>query len=169
MEKYSLWLRPTQAQIDEFMKIISNLAHDFRSVPFPPHISLLSSYSNDLNTIKQTCENIVDQTQNFDIPLKLIDYTDTYYRNFFILALLTSTLANIYKTAKKELDYKTEEQYIPHVSLYYGKLDIESKKSLKEKLEGSYPKIINCQRIDLFNTTGEIPDWYLIESYYFQN
>ena len=106
-EKYSLWLRPAQAQIDEFMKIISSLAHNYQSVPFPPHITLLSTCSNDLNTIKQTCVNIVDQTQDFDIPLKIIDYTDTYYRNFFILGELSSTLVYIYEIAKKELDYKT--------------------------------------------------------------
>ena len=168
-EKYSLWLRPAQAQIDEFMKIISSLAHNYQSVIFPPHITLLSTCSNDLNTIKQTCEYIVDQTQDFDIPLKIIDYSDTYYRNFFIPGELSSTLVYIYEIAKKELDYKPEEQYMPHVSLFYGKLDIELKRSLKEKLKGSYPQIFNCKRIDIFNSTGKAPDWYLIESYYFQS
>lgn len=164
---YSLWLRPTQIQIDEFTQIISSLAHSYRTAPFPPHITLLSRIPAELNIIKRICKKIVDQTQEFDIPLQEIDFTEAYYRNFFILAELTQELSRFYEKAKIELACKTNEEFMPHLSLLYGKLDLKTKNKLKDKLEGTYPKIVNCQRLDLYETTGNISDWFLIESYYF--
>ena len=165
---YSLWLRPTQIQIDEFSQIISSLAHSYRTAPFPPHITLLSSIPTKLSIIKRVCKKIVDQMQEFDIPLQKIDYTEAYYRNFFIVAELTQELSRFYEKAKLELACKTYEEFMPHLSLLYGKLDLKTKKKLKEKLEGAYPKIVDCQRLDLYETTGNIYDWSLIESYYFR-
>lgn len=164
---YSLWLRPTQIQIDEFTQIISSLAHIYRTAPFPPHITLLSSIPTKLNIIKRICKKIVDQTQEFEIPLQKIDFTEAYYRNFFILAESTQELSRFYEKAKIELTCKTNEDFMPHLSLLYGKLDLKTKNKLKDKLEGTYPKIVNCQRLDLYETTGKISDWFLIESFYF--
>lgn len=164
---YSLWLRPAQTQIDEFTEIISGLAHSYRTAPFPPHITLLSSIPTKLSIIKQICKKIVNQTQEFDIPLQKIDYTEAYYRNFFILADVTQELSKIYEKAKIELAYKTNEDFMPHLSLLYGKLDLKTKNKLKEKLEGTYPKKVNCQRLDIYNSAGNVSDWFLIESYPF--
>ena len=166
---YSLWLRPEQTQLDEFTEIVSNLAHRFRTKPFPPHITLLSSIHAELDTVKQACTKIVDGNQQFDIPLPSIDYTEAYYRNFYILAEMTPALLNVYEHAKQALSYKTNEEYMPHVSLLYGDLAVETKQSLKEQLEGYYPKIFKCQRLDLYNSTGSVSDWHLIKSYHFYN
>ena len=167
MEQYSLWLRPEQKQINELTEIVSDLAHRYRTQPFPPHITLLSRIPADIDTIKQACKKIVEQTQVFEIPLWKIDYTEAYYRNFFILAEHTSSLINVHECAKKLLNFTSDEEFIPHVSLLYGKLDIETKKSLKEQLEDTYPRILNCNRLDFYNSSGNESDWHVVESYYF--
>ena len=164
---FSLWLRPEQRQIDELTEIVSDLAHRYCTQPFPPHITLLSSISADITTIRQACKKIVDQTLEFEIPLQKIDYTEAYYRNFYILAEFTSPLLTIYEYAKKLLSFANAEKYMPHVSLLYGDLDIETKESLKKRLEGAYPQTLNCNRLDLYNCSGTVSDWLLVESYFF--
>ena len=162
-----MWLRPAQTQIDEFMQIISMLAHSYRTAPFPPHITLLSGICSNLNTVKRACKKIVDQTQKIDIPLQKIAYTEAYYRNFYIEAELTKVLSKIHESAKIGLANKTTETFMPHLSLLYGKLDLKTKIKLTEQLEDTYPKIVNCLRLDLYETTGKINEWSLIEPYYF--
>ena len=164
---YSLWLRPEQKQIDELTKIVSDLAHRYRTQPFPPHITLLSRIPADMDTIKQACKKIVEQTQEFEIRLQKIDYSEAYYRNFYILTENTSSLLSVYEYAKKLLNFTSDEKYMPHVSLLYGDLDIETKNSLKEQLEDTYPRILNCNRLDLYYSSGDESDWHLVESYYF--
>ncbi len=164
-----MWLRPKQNQIDELTEIISSLAHRFGTKPFPPHITLLANIPGELDTIKHACTKIVDQIQGFDIPLQKIAYSDAYYRNFYILAEITSPLLNVYKCAKIQLNYESDEKYMPHVSLLYGKLDNETKESLKKQFDSVYPKLLQCSRLDLYNSSGTIVDWHLVESYSFTN
>ncbi len=164
---YSLWLRPTQDQIDAFTNIISDLSHRYRTKAFPPHITLLAGLTTNLDTLKQVCNKIVDQVHEFGIPLQKIDYTEAYFRNFYLLAENTSDLLNLYKKAVENLTHENNEKYMPHVSLLYGKLDSKTKQVLKEQLTSVYLKTFNCQRLDIYNTTGDILNWHLVKSYYF--
>lgn len=163
---YSLWLRPSQSQIDELTKIISRLAHHNRGVLFPPHITLLTSISASRNTITNICTQIIEQHSAFDITLEEIAYTDMYFRNLYILARLESSLISLYEDSKKRLNHTTNEVFIPHVSLFYGKLDVKKQQALKEELTNNYSKVFSCQRIDLYETTGKESEWHLIKTFY---
>lgn len=166
---YSLWLRPDQAQVNEIMNIISELSHRFNSTPFPPHITLLPSISADTATITKACENIIDQHSVFNIALEQIGYTENYYRSLYILAKLEQPLINIFKAAKHQLNHKTQEIFMPHVSLYYGKLNEKKQQALKEKLDEHCPKIFSCQRLDLYCTSNKESEWYLVDSFNLSN
>lgn len=162
---YSLWLRPSQTQIDEFTKIISALSHRFNTTPFPPHITLLSSIYTEMSTLTRLCENIINKHCAFNITLEQIAYTNDYFRNLYILARLEPPLVNIHEEAKKQLDYKTDETYTPHVSLFYGKLIEKKQQALKQELDKRYPKVFNCNRLDLYCTSGKESEWHLIDSF----
>ena len=162
---YSLWLRPVQTQIDELTKIISRLAHRYHTAPFPPHITLLPSITAPTDTIKKTCGQIIERHQAFDIRLKKIACTQEYYRNLYILAETETTLIKLYEDAKTLLKHENNECFMPHVSLLYGKLEIEKQKILKAELKSSISKVFSCQRLDIYNTTGKESEWQLIESY----
>jgi len=162
---YSLWLRPSQNQINEIAKIISKLAQCYCSTPFPPHITLLSSISTNTDAIKIICEQIIEQHSAFNIPLAEISYSEAYFRNLYILAISGGRLTDIYEETKNLFKHETNEEFIPHVSLYYGKLDEKKQQALKKELANSYPKQLSCQRLDIYNTTGNVNEWHLIESF----
>lgn len=164
-QKYSLWLRPTQTQIDEFNKIISELSHRFHTTPFPPHITLLSGLVYELGSLNHLCEEIYDEMHSFDIPMQGIAFSPEYYRNFFIKAEPTSTLLALYNKAKLKLKCAENEEYMPHVSLLYGELDIKTKLQLIKDLEDHYTKIFSCKRLDIYNCSGDIVDWFMVKSY----
>ena len=162
---YSLWLRPAQTQIDDFAKIISRLAHSYRTMPFPPHITLASGITTDSDSIKQACVSIIDQTQQIDLQLQNIAYTETYYRNFFVQAELTQALSKLHENTISALAHKTDEVFMPHLSLLYGYLEIETKKNIQKSLEKTCSKLLHCRRLDLYSTNGKVTDWFLVESY----
>lgn len=164
-KSYSLWLRPDQAQINEITRIISELSHRFNSTPFPPHITLLPSISIDTATITKACENIIDKHPAFNIALERVEYTENYYKNLYILAKLEQPLINLYKDAKYLIKHKTQETFMPHVSLYYGVLNEKKQQALKEEFEEHVPKIFRCQRLDLYCTTNTESEWHLLESF----
>ncbi len=164
-KKYSLWLRPSQSQIDELTKIISKLSHQYRSTPFPAHITLLHSISTNTDTITKVCEKIIERYSPISISLGEIAYSEAYYRNLYILTNSESLLTPIYEETKNLLKHETNEVFIPHVSLYYGKLDEKKQQALKEKLANSYPKVLSCQRIDLYKTNGKECEWHLINTF----
>lgn len=163
---YSLWIRPSQAQIDELTKIISRLSHRYRTTPFPPHITLLSNVTAPINTIDKTCRKLIELHQAFDIALKEIAFTQDYYRNLYILTKADTLLTTLYEDTKNMLSGETDDIYMPHISLLYGKLDAKKQHSLKEELRGSYANTFSCQRLDIYNTTNNVSEWRLVKTYY---
>jgi 2'-5' RNA ligase len=166
---YSLWLRPSQTQIDELMKIISRLSHRYRTTPFPPHITLLPSVASNINDLLEICAQITKQFPAFEIQLEGIAYTPAYFKNLFIFAKTEDPLIELYKQATKLLDYQPNGDYMPHVSLLYGNLDEKKQQALKKELTNSYTKVFSCQRLDLYNTTNHESQWHLIESFRFKS
>ena len=162
---YSLWLRPAQEQINDLTKIISKLAHRYRTIPFPPHITLLSGISADLDTINKTCKEIIEKQQGFDITLEEIVYTDLYFKNLFIHARTESRLIKLHEDISNRFKHSMHKEYLPHVSLLYGKLDTKTQQALKKELVGNYLKKFSCQRLDIYNTNSKESEWHLIEPY----
>ena len=163
---YSLWIRPSQTQIDELTKIISRLSHHYRTTPFPPHITLLSNFTAPINTIDKTCRKFIERHQAFDIELKEIAFTQDYYRNLYILTKTETLLTTLDEDTKNTLSSETDAIYMPHVSLLYGKLDEKKQHTLKEELKGSYANTYSCQRLDIYNTTNKVSEWHLAKTYY---
>ncbi|QMU62595.1 MAG: hypothetical protein GKR92_13150 [Gammaproteobacteria bacterium] len=163
---YSLWLRPSQTQIDELTRIISGLSHRYRTTPFPPHITLLSNITAPINAVEKACRKIIERHQAFDIELKEIAYTKDYYRNLYILAKTETLLTSLYEDCKTTLSKVTDDTFMPHLSLLYGKLDAKKQQALQKELNGSYAKTCSCQRLDIFNTTKKTSEWHLVNSYY---
>ena len=165
--RYSLWLRPTQLQIDELTKIISMLAHRYRRTVFPPHITLLSGIKTSIDNIAKVCEQIIEPHSAFNIKLDNVAYMDEYYRNLYILAKPEETLMSLYEDKKKQLNCNSSDMFMPHVSLLYGYLDTKQQQLLSEELTNNYPKVFSCERIDIYNSTGKESEWYLVDSFNF--
>lgn len=164
-KKFSIWLRPTQYQIDELTKIISKLTHNYSTTPFPPHFTLISSCSLDLDSIKQVCKKVSVTQPSFTVNLQGIEYTENYFRNLFILAENNAHLIKIHNRLKEKLKPNDNEEYMPHISLLYGKLDEPVQQELKFKLADSIPNTVHCNRIDIYNCAGNESQWYLEESF----
>ena len=165
--KFSLWLRPAQNQIDEFTKIISKLSHHYGTTPFPPHITLLSSIEIDLDSIINICLKITKQYQQFSISLLGLDFTESFYRNLFIRAEANQTLLQLYENFNKQLGIEANKDFMPHLSLLYGNINSASKHKLKTKLDQTCTTSFDCQRLDIYSTNGKIQNWHLIQAFEF--
>ncbi len=164
--KYSLWLRPEQSQLDDYTQIISELAHRNQTKVFPPHITLIAGISKPLELIESACESITSKSVVFEISFTEICYTEEFYKAFFIDAVLSEKLNTLYSQSV-ELLQLNHQQYLPHLSLLYGNISEAKKEKLKMECDNKYPNPLTCSRLDIYNTTGEIPSWYLINSYPF--
>lgn len=163
--KYSIWLRPSQAQIDGFTRIISRLSHRHRTSPFPAHITIASSVGKDLEKVRDESRKITEKTCSFSIDLKAVEYTQAYFRNLYISVENNQALSELHTEFKTILTSEIDEAFIPHLSLLYGNLRADTQKDLQNKLAGKYPASIECDRIDIYDITGKESQWYLIESF----
>ena len=95
---------------------------------------------SSINGIKTYC------TQNSPIEVKALryDYQEKFFQSFFI-ALSQSKELNDLRNAMFEINHqKPTQNFLPHISLVYG----DYKKSVKEDLIASLPKIKNSLAID---------------------
>ena len=162
---YTLWLRPQQSEVDNLTRLISKLSNQHQTRPFPPHITLLSSCSSDLDSMKQVCKSVSETQSSFTVNLQGIEYTENYFRNLFILAENNAHLMKIHNRLKEKLKTNDNEVYMLHISLLYGKLDEPKQQELKFKLADSIPKTVHCNRIDIYNCAGNESQWNLEESF----
>lgn len=163
--KFSLWLRPSQNQIEELTIIISKLSHHYGTTPFPPHITLLSGIEIDLDSIIDTCTTITNDYKKFYIPLLGLDFTDLFYRNLYIQAKTSQILLKLYEDFNTHLKIEAEKTFIPHVSLLYGNISTANKHKIKEKLDQTYADTFHCHRLDIYATNDEIQNWHLIQAF----
>ena len=163
--KYALWLRPMQCEIDGFMKLVSKLSNQFRTALFPPHITLLSDIGLELVSIRDVCKKISEERSKFSIKLQGIEYTENYYKNLFITTEINANLISLQNILKDKCGVIKGEEFIPHISLFYGSLSESKQLELQLKLANRIPKTILCERIDIYNCTGTESQWYLEESF----
>ena len=57
------------------------------------------------------------------------------------------------------------ESYMPHVSLLYGDLNDTQQQALQKELSNSYSEVFKCQRLDIYNTAGNVSQWHLVDSF----
>ena len=130
---YSIWLIPNDEKYIILKRIIEELSHIFGGIKFVPHVTLLSNLDFSEDFLSKKIENIAKKIKPFNIYLNEINYLNEFFQSFFISVKINNDLASIRKVAQSHFPIITEE-YKPHLSLAYGKIESKIKKKLKKKI-----------------------------------
>ena len=130
---YSIWLIPNGENYILLKNTIIELSHIFKGIEFLPHVTVISNLDYSEKFLSKKIESIAKKVEPFNIEFNSIDYLDEFFQSFFISVKINDDLAYIRKIAKSYFSNITEE-YNPHLSLAYGKIESKIKKSLKRKI-----------------------------------
>ena len=163
--KYSLWLMPTGAVDRKFSQLISQLAEQYSSPAFSPHVTLVGMIEANEEEIIMKAQEVASLIHPYTINLTNVDYTDYYYRALFVRVEPSADVLAAYQEARKIFPSNQEPDYMPHLSLLYGDFSVEIKKQIITKIGDSFTDEFEANTLHLYLTEGNVSDWQKISTF----
>jgi 2'-5' RNA ligase len=157
---YSIWLIPSGDIYDSLSRIISSFSVRYQTPLFIPHITLIDSLTGSIDDVSQKIFQLVSLIHPFEIRLERLDHLEEYFKCLFIRVEKTTQIMQAYLRAITIFNIKTDFEYMPHLSLLYGKLKREEKDHIIKSLRVEEYKInFSVNNIAIVQITGHPESW----------
>lgn len=162
---YSLWLTPQKDVKKIYQRIIGNLSKKYHTPYFEPHVTLLGSISGDQTSVIDKTKQLLTFLKPIAAGGLKINFEDFYFRSIYLKLHKSPALKDFNLKAKKIFGFAQTSDYMPHLSLIYADLPIETKLREIQMLPEITNKEFKLEWLDLYYCEGEVRDWKLIKRY----
>ena len=163
-ETYYLWLTPEETMAETFRVVIRRLSREYKSRLFQPHVTLASGIRGQEKDLISKTYNLASKISGFTVQPKEFAYRDEFYRAFFIAIKPEKQLLEANLVARQIFDLSEHNDYMPHLSLFYGNLPVREKDKIKQQLDVKLLRPFKLANLVLFCTDFQTDDWYPVES-----
>ena len=165
LQKYSLWFMPTGITGERFSKLIAQLAEEYSSQKFSPHITLIGLVEADEEEMISKTQAVATQIQPCAIKLTRINYTNDFYKSLFVEVEPSAALLATYQAARKIFPDEQATSYAPHLSLMYGNFSVDTKKQIIKEIADTFPDRFEAKTLYLYLTDGDANTWRKIKEF----
>jgi 2'-5' RNA ligase len=159
---YSLWLLPALPVRNDLAQLIENLSGRLGTPRFEPHVTLAAPVETHEAEIIATTQEIAASLAPLSIRFEGIGQTDAYFRCLFLRAEKRPDLLATHERACARLGRPPEPDFMPHLSLVYGKLTHEVKAALTEDISPRVPSTIVVDRLGICPVVGSVDTWKVL-------
>ncbi len=103
-------------------------------------------------------DNLLRQTGKLSIPVKDIRSDNQNYQSLYVQLKYTEELKQIKKECTNQ-DLKAVENYQPHISLYYGNMELSEKKKFRTKFKNILPDAVTFDRLAIIKLEEHVENW----------
>jgi len=163
---YHLFFLPSGELFDNLQNITSMFAEKYDGAKFEPHLTLLARIPrvDEAELIVKT-KKLASIMESFEIELKEVCTEDTYFRALYCKAEPNAKMEEYHQRALEIFDVQDVNVYMPHLSLYYGNIPQSTKDEMIALLSLPASMKFLVDRVYLYRTEGEAPDWVLVGEY----
>lgn len=165
MHKYSLWFMPTGPVARKFSQVIAQLAQQYSSPIFPPHVTLIGSIEAQEVEISGKAQELASLIRPFSIRPTTLAYTNAYYRALFVKVDPSTAILSAYQQARRLFPDKQKTEYIPHLSLLYGNFPPATKEKIIKVIGESFTDEFEVDTLYLYLTEGVVDDWQSVKMF----
>jgi 2'-5' RNA ligase len=162
---YYLWLTPAGDAHNRFAEVIRKLSQTYHTKLFDPHITLVGGITGSEAELIAKTEKLSRRLTRITIKPQEVKYLNEFYRSLFLLVTPAEALINANKLAKQLFGLPLDEEFMPHLSLFYGELSVKEKEKIKGKLNSKLLTPFHVDNIVLFCTSNEPNEWYPVQSF----
>ena len=157
--RYSLWLTPPPPVYARFARLIAALSRRLGTPRFPPHITLAGAGAEREEDAIARAKALAATLA--PVPVRLLDigYSDAYFRCLFIRAERSPALLAAHRAAARALGGEVSDDFMPHLSLVYGNLPVERKKTLIAEIGRRFDLEFTAAQTTLCLPAGEPDGW----------
>ena len=136
----TLWVIPKKEDVPLILNTKQTIDNKLKGPVFPIHMTLAGQFDLNLSKAKILEEEMANAIDPIEISYKGYGMKDYFFQAFYVKVNLNQDLQTTRSKICDMLKIKNEE-FMPHLSLYYGKQALEQKQSLLTELphmEGSF-------------------------------
>lgn len=131
----SLWLVPETTAKAKLDNLIREMAKKHGTNGFDAHVSLLLAEVSD-GEIEKKCKKIAEVVKGLRLELTEVSVSTTRHQCVFARVKTSTELMKIYQETMRECGMNlAERMYMPHLSLVYGEMDLETRVKTAESVE----------------------------------
>ncbi|SNT76266.1 2'-5' RNA ligase family protein [Paracoccus seriniphilus] len=168
---YSIWLQFCERGEKLLQNKIQEIADECASPVFKPHLTLVGDIEVDPSTIRQQMELLAQKIVQFDMPVRDIGASDSFFMALYLSVEIPRALLNMRIEVARKLKVDLCNIDTPHVSLAYG--DSRQRRALKQQImlaQDLRGAILRAKGISLVHSSKDVPiqQWKIIETLAFQ-
>jgi len=163
---YSLWLMPSGSVRAKMLRIIGRLAKDYCGPAFEPHVTLLGQFELKESEMLRITAELSEKLKSFRITLGKVECSEHHFRCLFVRAFETSELMVANQKAREIFKRKGGPRYMPHLSLFYGRLPPKTKKELVSGMRDNFSgAVFETKTMRLMRTHGRPAEWRKVKNF----
>jgi hypothetical protein len=155
----SLWLMPDGTSAEKLSALVSSLAARFGTPVFGPHVTLLHGLAADEETIvglaAAFCEHLAGQA----VSLGPVEGQSEFFRCLYLRVEPAASLRAAHVHAAHAFGVSPDPDYLPHLSLVYGRLDAAEKDRISASVVSEVPPTIAVTAVEVWRTEGPVAEW----------
>ncbi|MBI3899734.1 MAG: 2'-5' RNA ligase family protein [Gammaproteobacteria bacterium] len=153
---------PPLAVRQRFAAIIDELSRQFGTPRFEPHLTLASGDGTEADVIARTTA-LASQLQAIPIQLTHAGYTEHYFRCLFVYADRNAPLLDAHRLAAEYVFARpVDDDFMPHLSLVYGKLSIDEKEKILDRYSREFDIAFSADTLTVCAPDGDPSMWRLL-------
>ena len=136
----TLWAIPKKKEVPLFLEAKQLIDSKLNGPSFPIHMTLAGQFDLNSLKVKNLEEEITNRISPIEISYKGYGMKDYFFQAFYVKVDLKQDLQSI-RSKICDIVKIEDEEFMPHLSLYYGKKTLDEKQFLLTELpeiEGSF-------------------------------
>ena len=158
----TLWAIPKKEDVPLILNTKQTIDNILKGPSFPIHMTLAGQFELNPSEAKTLEEEMANAIDPIEISYKGYGMKDYFFQAFYVKVDLNQNLQSA-RSKICDIVKIQDEEFMPHLSLYYGKKSLEKKQSLLAKLpeiEGSF----TAQTFYLVSFDPKNIEWKILNS-----
>lgn len=155
----SLWLVPDGPEAQATTALIGELSARFGSPPFPPHVTLLGGLATDADTAVERSQRLAASLRDFSVRFEGLEHSAEYFRALVVRVAPDLPILDARRRAQMAFPAEPVGPFVPHLSLLYGSLPVETRRHLAADVRESSPDAMVMRSLDVMATQGTPSEW----------
>ncbi|XP_073061352.1 cyclic phosphodiesterase-like [Primulina eburnea] len=130
---YSVWALPPEESRPRLKKLMEGLRSQFGGPEFEPHVTVVGSISLTESEARDSFTKACERLEAYDARVEKVATGTFFYQCVFLLLHPTPQVVEASAHCCATFGYKNSTPYMPHLSLLYGDITEEEKKTAREK------------------------------------
>jgi cyclic phosphodiesterase-like protein len=157
----SLWLMPDETSAERLSAVVSSLASRLGTPFFPPHVTLLHGVARAEETILDVTAGLVERFAGQAVSLGPVEGTSEYFRSLYLRVGPAASLRTAHALAAQAFGIPPDPEYLPHLSLVYGRLDSAGRDRIAASVVSEVPATTELTAVEVWRTEGPVGEWRL--------